>query len=410
MSDAVAIGSDCPAPSTRMGFVNRLARVPILRRFAGVSAGRLNIVDADGAHEFGTAGGLRARVSVHDSAFYRKMLLGGSLGAAESYLDGDWSCDDLTALFRIFLRELDWADRFDRGPAALAMRLAAMIHRGRANTRVGSRRNIFDHYDLGNDFFSLWLDPTMAYSSALFEPNAATLEQAQTAKFERLCRMLQLTPGDHLLEIGSGWGGLAIHAADRFGCRVTTTTVSPSQRELAMARVREAGLADRVTVLLRDYRDLDGTFDKLVSIEMIEAVGHEFLGTYFARCAARLRAGGRFLLQSITMPDHRYARYRRSADFIQSYVFPGSCVPSPGALRPAFEGAGFVDEDVFEMGPHYARTLREWRRRFRANLEAVRGLGHGERFLRLWNYYLCYCEAGFDERYTGVSQYLLRRA
>jgi cyclopropane-fatty-acyl-phospholipid synthase len=255
----------------------------------------------------------------------------------------------------------------------------------------------------------LFLDDTMTYSSGIFEAEHTTLREASVAKYDRICRKLQLTPRDHLLEIGTGWGGMAIHAARNFGCRVTTTTISRQQFELARQRIAAAGLDDRITLLMQDYRDLVGQFDKLVSIEMIEAVGHDYLPTYFRKCSELLKPDGMMCLQAITIPDHRYEPYRRSVDFIQRYIFPGGCLPCTATIGRALQQTDFRTFHWEEFGPDYARTLACWRDNFFANLGRIRALGYPETFLRMWDYYLSYCEAGFRERLTGVSQILLTK-
>jgi cyclopropane-fatty-acyl-phospholipid synthase len=280
----------------------------------------------------------------------------------------------------------------------------------RRNTRFGSRRNIAAHYDLNNDFFAQFLDPTMTYSCGIFESAEATMEAASLAKYECACRTLNLSTDDHLLEIGSGWGGLAVYAAKQFGCRVTTATVSREQYHYARQRIRAEGLDAKITLLLRDYRDLEGQFDKLVSIEMIEAVGHEFLPKYFRCCARLLRPGGTFFLQSITMPDQRYDRYRKSVDFVQRYIFPGGCVPSFDAIARAMETASDLQlVETEDFAAHYARTLQLWRERFFENIDTIRALGFTERLIRAWHYYLCYCEAGFREQRIGLAHLLLEK-
>jgi cyclopropane-fatty-acyl-phospholipid synthase len=282
------------------------------------------------------------------------------------------------------------------------------LHAARRNTRTGSRRNIAAHYDLGNEFFELFLDEGMMYSSAMFASPSDTLEQASERKLRRICEKLDLQPGDHLLEIGTGWGGMAIFAAREYGCRVTTTTLSERQHALASARVREAGLEERVTLLLRDYRDLDGRYDKLVSIEMVEAVGHQFLDGYFGKCASLLGPGGLALVQAITIEDHRYARALGSVDFIKRHVFPGSFIPCASVLVDSAARAGRLRLlNLEEFGDSYALTLQHWRRRFHAHREKARALGLDERFLRLWEFYLCYCEGGFLEHAIGDAQLLV---
>ncbi|HSW51639.1 MAG TPA: cyclopropane-fatty-acyl-phospholipid synthase family protein, partial [Sulfuricaulis sp.] len=285
-----------------------------------------------------------------------------------------------------------------------------LFHWMNRNSRTGSRRNIAAHYDLGNEFFRLMLDETLMYSSAVFERPDMTLAEAQRARLDRICRKLALGPRDHVLEIGTGWGGFALHAATHYGCRVTTTTISREQYALAQERIAQAGLSDRVTVLLEDYRDLRGEYDKLVSIEMIEAVGHEYYETFFARCSALLKPDGLMLLQAITIADQRYEAARKSVDFIQRYIFPGSCIPSVSVMAQAVARA--TDMKLLhleDIGPHYATTLRHWRERLYANADAVRQLDLSEEFLRMWEFYLCYCEGGFAERALGDVQLLLAK-
>jgi cyclopropane-fatty-acyl-phospholipid synthase len=280
----------------------------------------------------------------------------------------------------------------------------------RRNTRTGSKRNIADHYDLSNDFFAAMLDPTMTYSSGVFLTSTSTLAEASAEKYDRICRKLLLTPNDHVLEIGTGWGGFALHAAKHYGCQVTTTTISQEQHAFAATRIREALLEDRITLLSDDYRDLHGHYDKLVSIEMIEAVGEKFLPEYFSKCSELLKPEGMMLLQAITIPDFRYDRYRKSVDFIQRYVFPGGFLPSIGAIGDGISrSTDFRFFHAEDFGSHYARTLFLWRRNFWENIDKVRSLGFDERFIRTWHYYLCYCEAGFRERQIGVSQLLLAK-
>lgn len=382
-----------------------------LRRLQALREDRLTLIDAEGSHTFGrgsAATSLQATAQVYDPHAYVRLALRGHIGAAEGYMAGEWSCDDLTTLLRIFLRNRALMFQFERGPARLATPLFRVLHALRRNTRQGSRRNVAAHYDLSNDFYRLFLDETLMYSSAFFPTPTSTLDEASVAKNERICRRLQLRPEDHLLEIGSGWGGFALHAAGRYGCRVTTTTISREQYELARERVQAAGLADRVTVLLEDYRELQGRYDKLVSIEMIEAVGYQYLDRYFQQCSRLLQPAGRFLLQAITIPDREYHRAKRQADFIQRYIFPGGCLPSLAAMTAAM--ARGSDLQLFhceDIGAHYALTLRHWRDRFRGQLDKVRALGFTETFIRMWEFYLCYCESGFRERAVSALQLLL---
>jgi cyclopropane-fatty-acyl-phospholipid synthase len=345
---------------------------------------------------------------VHDPRFWAEVAYGGSVGAGEAYMMGYWSADNLVAALRIVAANREVLDGLDTGRAALSAPLRKLLHWAARNTRAGSRKNIAAHYDLGNEFFALFLDESLMYSSAVFEGGGGDLHSAQLAKLDRVCRKLQLRPSDHLVEIGSGWGSLAIHAAREYGCRVTTTTISPAQYALACERIRAAGLADRVEVLLADYRDLRGRYDKVVSIEMIEAVGWQYYETYFAKVSQLLAPDGLALIQSITIADHRYEFARRSVDFIQKYIFPGCTIPSIGALCNAVMRASdlrlFHLEDI---GPHYARTLRLWRERFLSRRCDMHALGHSEEFCRLWEFYFSYCEGGFEERAISDVQMLL---
>ncbi len=351
---------------------------------------------------------LRCTVWVRDPSMYRTVALGGSVGVGEAYMDGLWDCDDLTSLVRVFVRNRALLDRMETGLARLGGALLRLVHARRRNTRSGSRRNIAEHYDLGNDLFELFLDDNLMYSSAIFADEHESLEVASRRKLDRICRKLELRPGHRVVEVGTGWGGFALHAAANYGVHVTTTTISEKQHALASRRVAEAGLSERVTVLRRDYRDLTGRYDRFVSIEMIEAIGHQFLGTYFAKCAELLEPDGMALVQAITIEDHRYVQAVRSVDFIKRFIFPGSFIPSVGAMMHALAPNG--DLKLFhleDIGPSYAITLRKWRERFHANLAAVRALGYSERFVRMWDYYLAYCEGGFLERSIGDVQMLL---
>jgi cyclopropane-fatty-acyl-phospholipid synthase len=388
-----------------VSFLDRLARRVVTKQLSELRRGEITLRDASGSMVLGTPADLQATMLVHRPRFFRQAVLGGTLSVAESYLCSDWDCDDLTSLFRIFVRNREFASKLDGGLAKLGSYGHRLFHWWRANTRRGSRRNVGAHYDLGNDFFGLWLDDTMAYSSGIFPAPGASLRDASVEKFDRVCRKLDLQPSDEVLEIGTGWGGFAIHAATNYGCHVTTTTISREQFEVAQQRIKEAGLTGQVTLLQQDYRDLSGQFDKLVSIEMIEAVGYRFLDEYFRRCGRLLRPHGSLVLQAIVMPERGYGQYLKSVDFIQRHVFPGGCLPSLGAILASIGRATdlrFVYAEDF--APHYAETLQRWRQAFHMRLDDVRRLGYSEEFIRLWNYYLCYCEAAFEERHVGVLQ------
>lgn len=402
MSDLLANSQNS---SAAFGAIDRLARRVVVRQLAGLRDGELTLSDAGGEILLGKPADLQATLFVHQPRFFRQAVLGGTLSVAESYLRGDWDCDDLTSLFRIFVRNRNSAERLDGGVTKIANTIHRLFHWWHANTRSGSRQNIAAHYDLGNDFFRLWLDETMAYSSGIFPTPRASLREASIEKFDRVCRKLNLRPSDEVLEIGTGWGGFAVHAAKNFGCHVTTTTISREQFRIASQRVREAGLENRVMLLQEDYRDLCGQFDRLVSIEMIEAVGNRNFDQYFQQCGRLLRPDGSLMLQAIVMPEQGYQDYLSSVDFIQRYVFPGGCLPSIGAMLASIgrtTDLRFVQAEDF--APHYAETLRRWRRAFCTRLDDVRRLGYSDQFIRLWNYYLCYCEAAFEERHIGVLQ------
>lgn len=394
----------------RTGKMNWFGQL-LFRKLETLRGDGLRFVDGCMTRSFGDPEGeLSATVVVHHPRFYRRVVLGGGLGAAEAWMDGDWTCDDLTTLIRILLRHRELLDRVDSLGTWPARALAKIAHWLRRNSRSGARRNIHEHYDLGNDFFELFLDETLSYSCAVFEQPATPLVEASRAKLDRVCRKLELQSDDELVEIGTGWGGLAIHAAGNFGCEVTTTTISAEQHRLATQRVQAAGLADSVRVLADDYRDLSGQYDKLVSIEMIEAVGHEFFPTFFRQCSQLLKPDGRMLLQAIVIKDQFFAAHRHSADFIRQHIFPGGCLPSVSALCDAVTVASDLRlVHLEEMSDHYAETLRRWRRQFWNRIEDVRHLGYDERFIRKWDYYLRYCEAAFEERQVNVVQMLLAK-
>jgi cyclopropane-fatty-acyl-phospholipid synthase len=408
MNDTTLVQLSRRAP--RPGFLSTVARPLVLSRLSKLRNGSILMWEDGEIRPFGTPGGLEGTLTVHDPAFFAEVAFGGSIGAAESYMLGHWSSGDLTSLMRVLLRNREVLDGMEAGMAALAAPLRTGAHWLHRNTRAGSRRNISAHYDLGNEFFRLFLDETMMYSCALFERPGMSLAEASVAKLDAVCRKLELGPRDHVLEIGTGWGGFALHAAGRYGCRVTTTTISPSQHALATERIRAAALQDRVTLLLEDYRDLRGRYDKLVSIEMIEAVGHQYYGEFFRVCAERLAPGGRMLVPALTIADQHYARARDEVDFIKRYIFPGCCIPSVTALAQAMtEASDLRIVGLEDIGPHYATTLAAWRARLHASSDEVRKLGLPETFVRMWEFYFCYCEAGFAERALGDVHLLAER-
>ena len=404
-------------PAPRAGeaprrIVDELARRSLFALFGRITRGSISVVEGDERFSFGAPGGsLDVTITVVAPAAYRAIFFGGSLGAGEAYMKGLWTCDDLVVLARILARNIETLDAMDGGATQLARRVQGLLAVAtRRNTRARSRRNVAHHYDLSNELFGLFLDESMMYSSAIFEREDATLGEAQITKLERICQRLDLKPTDHLLEIGSGWGALAIHAARKYGCRVTTTTISREQHRLATERVRTAGCEDRIEVLLSDYRDLRGQYSKLVSVEMVEAVGHEYLDDYFRACSALLAPDGMMLLQAITIADQHHDRHRKSVDFIKEYIFPGSCIPSVTSMITSTTRATDLRlSNLEDLTPHYARTLKVWRERFLARLSEVRRLGFDESFVRMWEYYLAYCEGAFEERYLGCVHALFTK-
>jgi cyclopropane-fatty-acyl-phospholipid synthase len=395
-------------PQARSLLGGNIARKLMLGVLEKISTGSLTLRDGDETFHFGKRGAPgepQAEIVVHNREAYRKVLTGGTIASGEAYIEGDWSSPNPTEVTRLFSANMAALDTLQAKQHWYVRAGLAVAHAMNRNTHEGSRRNISAHYDLGNDFFRLFLDPTMMYSSAIFEDPADSLETAAVAKLDEICRQLELSPDDHLLEIGTGWGGMAIHAASRYGCRVTTTTISREQYDHARLEVARHGLSDRITVLCEDYRQLTGEYDKLVSIEMIEAVGHDFYRSYFQCCSKLLKADGKMVIQAITIPDQRYDRARRSVDYIKRYIFPGGCLPSLAVI------AQHIAEDTDMQLVHlrditrdYARTLAHWRERFLADLDSVRKLGFDERFIRMWEFYLCYCEGGFRERIIGTAQ------
>lgn len=399
-----------------LSMTDDLCRKSLFKALESLTEGRLTLIDPAAETPAATFGGSAAAfptnaiIHIHHPRFYRRAVLGGSVGVAESYMDGDWTADNLTAVIRIAARNQSLKRGIDKGWGWMNKLRNGAYHLSRLNTKDGSRRNIAAHYDLSNDFFALFLDTTMTYSSAFFAREDMTLAEGSVAKIDLTCRKLDLQPEDHLLEIGAGWGALAIHAARHYGCRVTTTTISREQHKYAVERVKREGLEDRVTVHLTDYRDLTGKYDKIVSIEMIEAVGSLWLKRYMERVGELLKPEGMALIQAITIPDQEYARAAREADFIKRYIFPGGFLPSISAIcGAAGEATDLRLIHLHDFGQHYARTLRHWRERFMSRIGRVHALGMDDRFVRMWEYYLCYCEGAFEERSIGVSQLLFAK-
>tara|TARA_R110002110_G_scaffold415612_2_gene651680 strand:+ start:141660 stop:142898 length:1239 start_codon:yes stop_codon:yes gene_type:complete len=383
----------------------------VLNRISdALTAGQLTVELPDGRRirAAGAGAGPAAAMKIKRDRIARQLLFEGTLGLADSYVAGDWESDDLTAVIELGAKNLDsLAPRFT--PLRVARALGRLHQRLKANTRRGSRRNIAAHYDLGNEFYAAWLDPSMTYSAACFEPEDDSLTTSQIRKFDQLAEMLDLKPGDQLLEIGCGWGAFAIHAATHYGCQVTALTVSPSQAAWARRKVSEAGLDDRVEIRLQDYRDITGSFDKIASIEMFEAVGESYWPTFFAVMGARLRPGGIAGVQVITIDEARFEAYRRNPDFIQLRVFPGGMLPSPSRFMQEAADAGLEVSDSRTFGRDYAETLRRWRLAFEAAWPVIASRNFDEKFRRLWRYYLCYCEAGFRAGNISVTQYRINQ-
>lgn len=404
----VSIGS-IPLPTVRRKKIGeRIAREAMFRVLGRLQVGSLTLHEGQNSHHFGcvedTAGPV-AEVHIHNQQVYASILTGGSIAAGESYILGHWSSPDPVQVTRLFSANLAVMEQWDSSQSLLAKIALKIAHRLNRNTASGSKDNISAHYDLGNDFFALFLDPTMMYSSAVFDSADADLNDAAVAKLDEICQQLELQPGDHLLEIGTGWGGMAMHAARHYGCQVTTTTISQEQYEYACAAVKRENLEGRVTLLCQDYRTLDGQYDKLVSIEMIEAVGHEFYQEYFARCSSLLKPNGKMVIQAITMADQRYEQARDAVDFIKRYIFPGGCLPSVAVIAQHLaDDTDMQMVHLRDITQDYALTLEQWRARFMDNLDSVRNMGFDENFIRMWDYYLCYCEGGFRERIISTVQ------
>lgn len=397
----------------RAKWVAGFAKSQILSHLQQLQYGHLRLIEGDEVYFFGKATAetpVTASIQVHDARFYGEIAFGGSIGAGEAYMLGYWSSDNLTDVVRLMCLNQGVMDQLEGGYQWLTKPIMRILHWLNSNTTEGSRKNIAAHYDLGNSLFELFLDPSMMYSSAIFNDQTPSLQAASELKLKTICDKLDLQPGDHVLEVGTGWGGFAIYAARHYGCKVTTTTISQQQYQLAKQRVEAAGLSDHVTLLLEDYRHLQGQYDKLVSIEMIEAVGYQFYDTYFAKVSALLKPTGLALIQAITIADQRYESAKKSVDFIQRYIFPGSCIPSNTAMLNSITRVSDMRlYDLEDIGPHYATTLRMWRENFFANISQVRQLGYSEEFINMWEFYLCYCEGGFAERALGDVHLLLAK-
>ena len=387
--------------------IDKVARKIIFSHFNRIKEGEITVIENSAHITFGEITAnfpVKATIEVQNPKMYLDIVAKGLNGSADAFIKGWWTCDNLTNLVRIFTRNRDAANQFESGIANLAIWIMKLSHSCRRNNLKESLRNIHAHYDLGNDFFSTFLDDTRMYSCAIFNKPESSLHEASITKIDRICKKLNLSPADHLLEIGTGWGGFALHAAKHYGCRVTSTTISKEQFVFTENLIKENGLQNQVTILKKDFRQLDGQFDKLVSIEMIEAVGYKLYKTFFQKCSQLLKPEGLLLIQAITITDNLFEESKDFIDFIKQYIFPGSCIPSITALCTAATSSDIKLFHLEDITPHYARTLKEWRINFLKNNKQVKDLGFTNAFIRMWLFYLCYCEGGFIERQIGNVQ------
>ena len=399
--------------SKSANWLDKRCRSIVLSVFKKIQYGQIELVESGQRFlfpEFSASSSMLAQINIHDVSVYRDFVKGGSIGVAEAFIAGKWSSPNLTKVIRIFARAQQQTDALEQKKPWLTKLKYALLHRGNRNSQTGSKKNILAHYDLGNELYSRFLDPEMMYSSAIYPDKDAGLAQAQQHKLATICQRLDLKASDHLLEIGTGWGGLAIYAAEQYGCKVTTTTISDAQYDYARQRIEQRGLTDKITLLKKDYRDLTGEYDKLVSIEMIEAVGFEFLPSFFKQCNARLKSGGKMLIQSITIADQRFDFYKNNVDFIQRYIFPGGFLPSITVLSEHLtQYTELVTESINDIGLDYAKTLAHWREAFLASWPELIDFGYDEQFKRLWLYYFAYCEGAFLERSTSTVHLVARK-
>ncbi len=379
--------------------MNRLYKKITHQRLSQIKDGHIIIKDGESISKYGKQGNLSAKINVLDSVFYKNIILGGTIGASESFIRGEWSSSNLTNVIRVLARNTEAQDKLENFFTLLSQPFLKVMHKLNENSVRGSKKNISRHYDLSNDFFSLFLDKNMMYSSAIYKTRKTSLEDAAINKLNVICKKLKLKKTDHIIEIGTGWGGFAIYAVKNYGCKVTTTTISIEQYKFAKQKIKEAGLGRQINILLKDYRLLKGQYDKVVSIEMIEAVGYQFYDEYFKIISQLLKDDGDALIQAITIKDQRYSKAIHSVDFIQKYIFPGSCIPSITAIQNSLTNTtDLVINDVRDIGHHYARTLADWRKKFLKNKREIRKLGFDDKFLRMWLFYFAYCEGGFEEK------------
>lgn len=390
-------------------------RKAVLSAFSNIKQVGIQINEAFDAnkevHFFGDKSAeIQAEMTISHPRVYAKLVSNGSIGAAEAYIEGDWQCKDLTDLIQAFVIAQDQLDEIEKKSSWLQRLSNRLFHFANRNSQSRAKQNILAHYDLGNELYGQFLDPTMMYSSAIYPDANSDLDTAQVHKLDTICQRLELTEGDTLVEIGTGWGGLAIHAATHYGCHVTTTTISDAQHEYAERQIKSLGLESKITLLKKDYRLLTGQYDKLVSIEMIEAVGHQYYGEFFKKCNDLLKPGGKLLIQAITIADQRFEHYKNNVDFIQRYIFPGGCLPSIEVMcNHLRKDTTMVLEELHDIGLDYAKTLEHWREKFNANWSKITTFGFDERFQRLWNFYLCYCEGAFLQRATSTVHFMARK-
>ena len=407
--DHLADAVKTPKKST---FLTSIFKSGLQKKFKNLKTGHISINDGDETFSFGDGSSdEKVSVDIHSQEFYVMTGSGGALGIAEAYVAGYWSSDDVVKLFQIIIRNRDILLSLEKGFAKLVKPINKMIHRGRQNTLKGSKENILAHYDLSNDFYKLWLDPSMTYSCAFFNNDSVTLEEASIEKLDRICRKLDLSEDDSVLEIGTGWGSFSIHAAKNYGCKVTTTTISDAQFDYARSRIKDEGLESKITLINKDYRHLDGKYDKIVSIEMIEAVGYEYIPDYFSKLSSLLNNNGLVALQGITYNDQNFEVYKDSVDFIKKYIFPGSCLISIAQIIDVIKkDTDLAMVDMEDITKHYAVTLNRWRKNFMDVIPKVKEMGYSQAFINMWEFYFLYCEAGFSERNIGDVQMIFAKS
>ncbi len=404
--------ADAVKTSKRSSFLISIFKSGLLKKFQGLKTGNILVYDGNDDFSFGDSGSNeKVVVNIHSQEFYVMVGSGGALGLAEAYMAGYWSSDNVVKLFQIILKNREILLSLEKGFAKLIKPINKMIHRSRQNTLQGSKKNIVAHYDLSNEFYKLWLDPTMTYSCAFFNDESATLEDASIEKLDRICRKLNLSGNDSVLEIGTGWGSFSIHAAKKYGCKVTTTTISDAQYEYARSRIKEEGLESKITLINKDYRELDGEYDKIVSIEMIEAVGYEYIPEFFSKLSSLLKRNGFIALQGITYNDQNFHVYKDSVDFIKKYIFPGSCLISISQITDVIKkDTDLAMIDMEDITKHYAITLNRWRKNFVDVLPKIKEMGYSQAFINMWEFYFLYCEAGFLERNIGDVQLIFAKS